>query len=253
MIAPTQPTQEKSPEAASQFVQTRWSVILGAKAGSFEALEQICMWYREPLRRHILRRGFKADAADDLIQDFLTKKMLAGGLFRSVQDPKETGRLRRFRTFLLTCLDNFLIEKRRRLPDPSDTEKGVPIGVGVSDDDPPFELSGLPLTNEEETHARADWAEAVMKLAEERHREEYLAAGKSLEAFRGLNAYYLNAPDASTGADLARLLGTSENTFYVTKHRFAARRTYWAREVVKDTVSNPEDWENEVRDLLGDP
>lgn len=234
-----------------QFVQTRWSVVLGAKDGSFEALSQLCAWYREPLRRHLLRRGCTEHQADDLIQDFLSRKMAHGSLFRSVQDPTLVGKVRRFRTFLLTCLDRFLIEHHRRRRDPADPAVGIPLGVPADDHDQALDLPGPPVTQVEEAVARADWAETVLKLAEDRHRKEFLDAGKPAEAFELFNASYGRAPEARPGTEMARILGLTENALYVAKHRFAARRAFWLKEMVKETVAHSEDWENEVRDLLG--
>lgn len=249
--------QRETPDAetgpgggASQFLQTRWTVVISAKEGSFEALCQLCEWYREPLRRHILRRGFQEASADDLIQEFLSKKLVEGSLFRSVQERGTAGRTWRFRTFLLTCLDRFLIDRRRRRPDPSDPHSAVLIGAPASEDEAILDLAAPIVSREEQALVRADWMEAVLRLARERHRAEYLAAGKSGDAFDVLDAYAQGAPGAPSGSELAGRFGLSENAFYVTKHRFAARRTHWLKEVIRETVSNPDDWEDEVRELL---
>lgn len=235
----------------SQFVQTRWSVVLGAKSGSFDSLDLLCRWYREPLRRHIQRRGFREADAEDLIQDFLGRKLVEGALFKSVQDPQVTGQKRRFRTFLLTCLDHFLHDKRRRRPDPSDLQAAVALDAEPEEGHRPVEIEAPPLTNEEAAAAREDWAETVLKLAEDRHRAEFVAAGKSANIFTALNAYYNDAESSLSGAELARLMNVKENNFHVIKHRFGARRSHWLREVVKETLENPDDWESEVRELLG--
>ncbi|MBL9137549.1 MAG: hypothetical protein JNK85_16875 [Verrucomicrobiales bacterium] len=235
---------------AGQFVQTRWTVVINAKEGSFEALCQLCEWYREPLRRHILRRGFQEASADDLIQEFLSKKLVEGSLFRSVKERANAGKTLRFRTFLLTCLDRFLIDRRRRRPDPSDPAVGVMIGVPPAEDEVSVDMPAPPMTREEEVLARTDWMEAILRVAAERHRDEYRAAGRSLEMFAALDTFSHGDPSGRAGSEWARRFGMSENAFYVAKHRFAARRTYWLKEVIRETVSNPEDWEEEVRELL---
>lgn len=252
-MIPNSPNEGSVPSASpgSDFVLTRWSVVLGAKAGSFEALSQLCEWYREPLRRHLLRRGVRDDRADDLIQEFLAGKLVHGSLFQSVQDPAETGLKRRFRTFLLTCLDRFVIDRHRRRPDPSDAAAGIPLGVPPAGDEPVMDLPAPSNPGAEEALARADWAEAVLRIAEDKHRREFLAAGKSADAFELYNASYSGSTQAKRGSEMAALLGLTENALYVAKHRFAARRSHWIKEVVKETVARPEDWESEVRDLLG--
>lgn len=353
-----------SPPAAA-FATTQWSVVLDAKYGSFAALEHLCERYREPLRRHLMRKGLKPHQADDLIQDFFRDKFLRDSFFRSVGNsrlipehllkPRElaerllqaadpvarflrehlgpetlrtcesvvagqaaestvrvtlaehlnaflestalyaperfahldlseptrivlasggrgTSRVRlnrllledafrgviarsggRFRTFVLTALDRFFISRSvRARRDPSDPDSGATIGASAEDEAVwEVEPTAPPVPDEEAVRTLQDWSEQVLHLAEERHRQEFLAAGKPAWAFEGFDQSYREVPEAPSTEDFATRLGIKANALYVAKHRFEARRKFWLREVVMETVSNRADWEDEVRALLG--
>lgn len=356
------PNPSPSPAA---FATTQWSVVLDAKSGSFEALERLCGNYREPLRRHLLRKGLKPHQADDLIQDFFQDKFLRETFFNSVGNARVTpeqilkprvlagqlsaapdpvsqflrehldagnvhdcesyaagertddearsalaeilnamlakvslydperfagiqlseptrlvlesggqGRSRirlnrlllddayrgllarsggRFRTFVLTALDRFFISRSIRAKrDPSDPDVGATIGPPTEEDSVwEVEPTAPPVQDPNSVRALQDWAEQVLCLAEERHRAEFLEAGKPDWAFAGFNQLYLGLPEAPATDEFAARLGVKPNALYVAKHRFDARRKFWLRQVVKETVSNPGEWEDEVHALLG--
>src|ERR1051326_5260823 len=91
------------------FAATRWTVVLTAGRDSptkaFAALEQLCQAYWYPLYAYVRRRGHAPHDAQDLTQEFFTrlleKKKLAGLT-------REGGK---FRSFLLTALNHFLVDE----------------------------------------------------------------------------------------------------------------------------------------------
>ena len=96
----------------TQFTTTHWSVVLAAEDGhtpeSLAALEKLCRTYWYPLYAHIRRRGYSEEEAQDLTQELfkrLLERRFLTGLFR------EGGR---FRSFLLTALQHFLVENWER-------------------------------------------------------------------------------------------------------------------------------------------
>lgn len=91
---------------AKEFVKTSWSLVRSArKAGGWDPLIRL---YWKPLYFYLRRRGLDNETAKDLVQEFLTTLLERRSLEKA--DPSRG----RFRTFLLTALDNFLVDWRRK-------------------------------------------------------------------------------------------------------------------------------------------
>ena len=95
-----------------RFATTRWSVVLAAGAHQSEqadrALAELCADYWYPLYAYVRGRGYGAEDARDLTQDFFAKLLEKNSL--TAADPARG----RFRTFLLTSMRNFLASEWRR-------------------------------------------------------------------------------------------------------------------------------------------
>src|SRR6266404_2101345 len=92
-----------------EFPSTHWSVVLAAGeapgAAAWQALEKLCRIYWYPLYAYVRRQGRSPEDAQDLTQEFFAR-FVEKKYFRLAN--RERGR---FRTFLLTCLKNFLINE----------------------------------------------------------------------------------------------------------------------------------------------
>jgi RNA polymerase sigma-70 factor (ECF subfamily) len=95
------------------FQTTHWSLV--ARAGSAssqlqrEALGLLIERYAPALRAHLMtRKGRTADEADDLLQAFLASKVVEQAIM--AQAAPDRGR---FRTFILTALDRFVVSQYR--------------------------------------------------------------------------------------------------------------------------------------------
>jgi DNA-directed RNA polymerase specialized sigma24 family protein len=91
-----------------EFPSTRWSLV--ARAGQQdaeakrEALGQLLVRYLPALQAHLVRRRrLPAEKADDLVQEFVTNKILEKDLIARADQ-----QLGKFRTLLLTALDRFV-------------------------------------------------------------------------------------------------------------------------------------------------
>src|SRR5262249_32933429 len=97
---------------AGVFSTTHWSMgrLAGnaATAESNAALDQLCRQYWQPLYYFVRRKGHSEEDAKDLVQGFFAR-LLEKGLFGAAD--RERGR---FRTFLLTALENYLISEWSR-------------------------------------------------------------------------------------------------------------------------------------------
>jgi RNA polymerase sigma-70 factor (ECF subfamily) len=96
----------------AQFTTTHWSVVLAAghdsSPGTNEALEQLCRTYWYPLYAYVRRKGHGPDDAQDFTQQFFLR--LLQGKRLALADPSRG----RFRTFLLSSLQNFRTRTTRR-------------------------------------------------------------------------------------------------------------------------------------------
>src|SRR5436190_17969820 len=91
---------------AGQFATTHWSVVLAARdpaaPQAAKALEDLCRIYWYPLYAFVRRRGFSADEAQDLTQEFFLR-LLEKDYLRVVDRAKG-----RFRSFLRAAMEHFL-------------------------------------------------------------------------------------------------------------------------------------------------
>src|SRR6516164_7312189 len=96
----------------SRFPATRWTLVVaagdptGRKTRS--ALASLCENYWYPLYAYLRRRGYAADQAHDLTQEFFVRVLEGRYLDRA--DPEKG----RFRSFLLTSLKFFVADEEDR-------------------------------------------------------------------------------------------------------------------------------------------
>ena len=98
-MPPSDPEPAASSGQQRLFVTTHWSVVLAAGRDSSpaatDALEQLCRAYWYPLYAYVRRKGYDADDAQDLTQEFFARLLARNYL--SVAD-RHKGK---FRSFLL--------------------------------------------------------------------------------------------------------------------------------------------------------
>jgi RNA polymerase sigma-70 factor (ECF subfamily) len=97
-----------------RFPTTHWSLVVQAGRSEVDArrdaLEQLLHSYLPALRAHLIRgRRLSPDSAEDLIQEFVTSRIIERDLLAGAD--RDRGKLR---TFLLATLDRFLIDHLRR-------------------------------------------------------------------------------------------------------------------------------------------
>ncbi len=96
------------PETASRFHTTSWTLIVGARASRAD-LQELLSVYWSPVYAYLRRRGQDPHDAADLTQGFLSEVVLDRG-FVERADPNRG----RFRSFMLSALDRFVIDEHRR-------------------------------------------------------------------------------------------------------------------------------------------
>src|SRR5712691_8585150 len=96
----------------SEFPTTRWTLVVAAadpqRKDARSALVSLCEGYWYPLYAYLRRRGYTADQAQDLTQEFFI--CVLEGRYLDRADPEKG----RFRAFLLTSMKFFLADEADR-------------------------------------------------------------------------------------------------------------------------------------------
>lgn len=225
----------------SQFPTTRWTLVVAAgdphRKEARSALVSLCENYWYPLYAYLRRRGYPADKAEDLTQEFFIRVLEGRYLDRA--DPEKG----QFRTFLLTSLKFFVADEE-------DRERAIKRGGGA--------VMSVDFSSGEERYQREPahdetperiferrWALAVLDRVVERLRNEFVRHGR-LEHFERLKVFLLGRSDAPYAA-LAREMNTSEGTLKVAIHRLRKRYRELFRQEIADTVADPAEIESELR------
>ena len=151
------------------FPATSWSLVALAAADGPEsqrnALQTLLVRYLPALRAHLVcSKGMAADAADDLLQDFVAAKVLERDLItRADRD------LGKFRTFLLVSLDRYWLNQiRDRAAQKRSADLADPLGDHVDR-----------LAAQSQTDAfHAAWARDLLRQAIEAMRVECESSGR---------------------------------------------------------------------------
>jgi DNA-directed RNA polymerase specialized sigma24 family protein len=102
-----------APHVEARFPTTHWSLVAQAGRDATEAKQQalgeLLVRYLPALRAHLVYgKRLSPEDADDLLQEFVAGKILEKNLVG-----RADVQLGKFRTFLLTALDHFLIDRIR--------------------------------------------------------------------------------------------------------------------------------------------
>ncbi len=227
----------------TRFNTTRWSLILEARQPETArtALEQICGAYRGPVLAYVCRHGYSKDDAEDLTQDFFAR--LLERRWDTVVDPARG----RFRSFLLTALQRFLIDARHST---GAQKRGG--GQRQATMDPCTDVAAPDNDSPEQAFDRA-WALTVLDRSYLRLRDEAQRAGKR-ELFDRLEAYIAEPADSADYTRLSQELGVRANTIAVSVHRLRVRLRELVREELADTTGSEADLMEELhvlRSVLG--
>ena len=148
------------------FPTPHWSLV--ARAGGDgtrakgEALATLLARYVAPMRAHVERRTrVRPDRAEDLVQSFLAVKVLEHDLVARAEQSRG-----KFRTFLLTALDRFVVSELRRERARKRTPDQAP--AGLDDVAEPAASDGGNVTDVFDVEwARQVLAETVLRMQQE--------------------------------------------------------------------------------------
>src|SRR5947209_175990 len=227
----------------SGFPTTRWTLVVAAanadRTEARSALVSLCEKYWYPLYAYLRRRGYPADQAQDLTQEFFVRVLEGRYLDRA--DP-DTGR---FRSFLMSSLKFFVADEE-------DRNRAHKRGGGAL---VPLEFSsGEERYQREPAHDETPeriferrWALSVLDRVVETLRSQFVQHGRP-EHFERLKVFLLGQSDAPYAA-LAREMHTSEGALKVAIHRLRKRYRELFRQVIADTVADPAEVASELQFL----
>src|SRR5713226_5300389 len=227
----------------SQFPATRWTLVVAAgdphRKKARSALVSLCENYWYPLYAYLRRRGYPADQAQDLTQEFFIRALEGWYLDRA--DPEKG----RFRSFILTSLKFFLADEADR----NRAQKrggGNVLSLEISSGEERYQRDPAHNETPERIFERR-WALSVLDRVMERLRSEFVHHGRP-EHFERLKVFLLGRSDAPYAA-LAREMNTSEGALKVAIHRLRKRYRELFRQEIADTVADPAEVESELRFL----
>ncbi len=205
------------------------------------ALESLCQTYWPPLYAYVRRRGYSPEDAQDLTQAFFAR-LLERNAVASVAPEKG-----RFRSFLLASLNHFLSDEWDKA---RAQKRGGGKVISLDLQSAETQLGVIPVENfTPEKAFEHRWAITLLEQVYQRLRAEYHTHGKGA-LFDVLRVTLAGTSDAAPYAELARQLDLSEGAVKVAVHRLRQRYRVLLRDTIADTVSTPDEVEDELRFLF---
>jgi RNA polymerase sigma-70 factor (ECF subfamily) len=230
----------------SEFQTTSWTLVLAAAsvptAHARDALASLCQTYWHPVYAFIRRNGYDRDQAQDLTQGFFALLLEKNYLLEA---DRERGR---FRSFLLTSVKHFLANEWDRAHALKRGGSQVPVSI----DRVEAELWYAPAAMDRETPEslfERRWALSLLEHVTTRLRAEYAAAGRASH-FDALYRFLSRETDGVPYDTVAAQLGLSAGAARMTVHRMRRRYRDLVREEIAETVSEPNQTDDEIRFLL---
>lgn len=223
----------------------------GTPAEQEQALEQLFLAYSQPIRRYIRHHWphLPQEDIDDISSEFATRCLTGTKAHFMTYDPDRSDRSVHLRTYLCTILNNFLINHHRRAHTQS-------RGGGM-------QFESLDTTQPAPHHETPDpgpispdcvnieaydwhWAQHILSLA-----FGSLESGTktSSEILPELRPWILADPGDSTLKELAQSLGRTHAALRAQLYRLRKTWRQSVREAVSQTVSHPDEIDDELRHL----
>lgn len=232
--------------SSGRFTTTQWTLVLAAgRGGSAEAeaaLAYLCSAYWYPIYVFVRRRGHSVEDAQDLTQSFFTR-LLEKKQFSAAD--RDRGR---FRTFLLTACQHFLLNERDRALAMKRGGGAVAVPIDSVAADLRYQSSLVHDENPEHLYHR-QWCLTLLASVLDTLQDDYRSAGNEI-LFERLRRFLTSDDDPGTHADAAAELNMSAEAVKVAVHRLRRRYRDALRRHVAATVDSPEAVDDEIRCLL---
>lgn len=228
----------ESGSTASRFRTTSWTMVCQAGA-SREQLGELLSIYWSPIYAYLRRKGHDSATASDFTQGFLTRVVERGLLGRA--DPSRG----RFRTFLLSCLDNFVRDQIR-----VETGRDGTRRIRLTGADPDALEAAEPRHSDGPPDAfNRQWATTVMAQAVDQMERTCRESGQGRywTVFEGRELRRAHNCEPVPVEELVEAVGASKPADVHTL-LYRARKMFRQvlRDVVAETVVNPAEVDDEL-------
>ena len=214
----------------------------GDSPDSKRALASLCETYWYPLYAYVRRRGHHVPEAQDLTQEFFARLLEKESL--RVADPQRG----KFRSFLLASLNNFLAKEWRAARAQKRGGRRVSIPLDLQSAESRYSLEPAHELTPEKIYQRR-WALTLLEGTFSKLREEFVGRGK-IGLFEHLKGYLVMEKSTVPYRQLATELEMTEGAVKVAVHRLRRRCRELLREEIAQTVAQPEQVDDELRELF---
>lgn len=238
------PPSSPTPPSGDKFPTTRWTLIFDLKDGAprakERALDELCKHYWLPIYAFVRSKHARREEAEDLTQSFF-EKVITGDLLTKAEAAR--GKLR---TFLLTCLENFMFSEYRKSTALKRGGEHIAVSIDSEQAEKLLATKDSKALSPEKAFDRA-WAITLINTIHEALAAEYAARGKTpqfevLSSFLAWNARQLSYSEAakkldSTEAALKQSVRRIRQRFATLLRRHLAYTTETEAEVEEELQS----------------
>jgi DNA-directed RNA polymerase specialized sigma24 family protein len=239
-------SEPRSMDGQSAFPSTRWSRVVAAAdlatPDARIALQELCAAYWYPIYTFVRRKGNDAEKSLDLTQSYFTrlleKRVLAAA------DPRKG----RFRGFLRTDCEHFLIDQHRR---ETAQERGGGVGllsIDAQDAEGRYRFEPADAMTPDRLFDRV-WATTLLGRVLDLLAAEYTDPDRAKQ-FAHLKVVLTEGKKAVSTSVLAERLKTSEGAVHTAIHRLKKRYRTILKEQIAATLDDPAHVDDEIRDLF---
>jgi RNA polymerase sigma factor (sigma-70 family) len=228
------------------FQTTHWSVVLRVADGhsheASQALEKLCRTYWFPIYAFVRKRGHSPEQAQDLTQGFFAHFLEKQHLMKA---SRERGR---FRSFLMTSVENFLRNEFERAQ--AQKRGGGRQLISLNEQD--AEARYLCEPSDESDPAKTfeqRWASTLLNTVLSRLQDEFGASGRA-DLFEALQAHLWCETESTPYSELAGRFGLTLANVKTTALRLRQRYRELLREEIAHTVALPSEIDDEIRHLM---
>jgi RNA polymerase sigma-70 factor (ECF subfamily) len=229
---------------SATFPTTQWSQVIAAgdraAPEARAALAALCQAYWYPIYALIRHKRHSADEANDLTQDYFTR-LLEKPVIAAADRTKG-----RFRTFLRTDCQHFLIDRHRRKRVRARVLKTV--SIDAADAESRYQFEPIDDMTPDRIFDRT-WAMTLLDRVLGLLAQEYAAKGRA-DVFDRLKVVLTQGRGAVSAAELGALLGMTEGAVHTAVHRLKKRYRAILQAEIAATLDDPTEVDEEIRWLF---
>jgi RNA polymerase sigma factor (sigma-70 family) len=230
-------------DGAASFNTTHWTIVLacGDESDSEranEALASLFQTYWYPLYAYVRRRGYDEHDAKDLVQAFCLHLQKKHAIAKA---DRQRGK---FRTFLLSSLQNFLGHEHDRAQAQKRGGGRELIRLDAEEADARYRLEPA-VAATPETIFEKRWAHALLEQTVSGLRADFITRGKG-RLFDGLSSFLTSDLRETSYQSAAEQLGLPLSAIKTTVHRLRRDYREKLREEIGRTVSSPDEIDDEL-------